>query len=253
MTTVRQHLFAVALERDLRASTVRSYETLLGRLDLLDRDVATVTKDEVLAMLWERIDNPNTRRSTVVALRSTFGWTIKIPKAVPRRYVLPSEDELRLALMMSPFELRGLLMLYCGLRVGEACAVTEADLQGGVLRVDKQVQQLHRTGQLTVTKIGPVKATEESVTIPAWLAPMVATIGHTDKPDSVRESFRRAGKKVGIDLNPHLLRHACATFLLERGAPIMVVSKHLRHSGPEVTLRTYAQHDTGAHIHRIFG
>jgi len=49
---------------------------------------------------------------------------------VPRRYVLPDEDTLRLALMTTPHETRGLLMMYCALRLGEACAVTSRDVAG---------------------------------------------------------------------------------------------------------------------------
>lgn len=233
----RERLAAVALDKGLRQSTVQSYERLMNRLGILDMDP---TQEFVLDRLFS-IDNPNTRRAAVIALRSVFGWSIKIPKGIPRRYDLPDEDTLRLALMTSPHEARGLLMMYAGLRIGEACAITHKDLDGLRLRVDKQVQQLHHTGRPTMCRVGPVKSTVDYVVIPQKIVPYVESLDTTAKPDGVRESLRRAGTKVGIHLNPHMLRHWYATTLLERGAPVSLVSRAMRHSDPSITLRTYAQ------------
>lgn len=237
---VRDRLYDVAMEKGLRQSTLLSYERLLNRLDVLDATYAEVTRETVMDKLWA-IDNPNTRRAAVIAVRSVFGWSIKIPKGIPRRYDLPDEDTLRLALMTSPHEARGLLMMYAGLRIGEACAITANDLSGDRLRVDKQVQMLHKKGQPTTVRIGPVKTTEASVVIPNHMIPVVSSLQTTVKPDAVRESLRRAGNKVGMHLNPHLLRHWYATELLRRGAPLALVSRQMRHSDVSVTLRTYAQ------------
>jgi integrase len=248
--TVRDRLFAIAMEKGLRQSTVLSYERLLGRLGILDE--VEVSQEDVLSRLWT-IDNPNTRRAAVIALRSVFGWRIKIPRGVPRRYDLPDEDTLRLALMTSPHEVRGLLMMYAGLRIGEASAVTMQSVSGDRLTVDKQVIQLRRTGHPTVTRIGPVKSSEATVIIPHWLTGLVATLEGTEKPDCVRESLRRAGRKVGIGLTPHMLRHWYATTMLERGVPLPLVQQQMRHSDIAVTLRTYVQYRAAGSIHDTFG
>lgn len=247
---VRQRLAQVAIERSLRQSTMLSYERLLGRLGLLDQELDQVSQDSVYEMLWT-IGNPNSRRATVIALRSVFGWNMRIPKSIPRRHQLPDEDTLRLALITSPHEARGLLMMYAGLRVGEACAITKLDLDGDRLRVDKQVLQLHRTGHPTVTRVAPVKASEGSVVVPARLEAVVTALETTAKPDGVRESLRRSGRRVGIALNPHLLRHWYATTLLARGIPLAQVSRRMRHSDVSTTLRTYSQFND-ADIRSIF-
>lgn len=239
--TVREHLYSVAMTKGLRQSTLLSYERLLTMLGVIDKDFTQVSQEDVLHSLWS-IDNPNTRRACVIAVRSVFGWPIKIPKSLPRRYDLPDEDTLRLALMTSPHEARGLMMMYAGLRVGEACAITARDLDDNRLRVDKQVTQLHRTGQPTQIRIGPVKTSEASVLIPGHLVPVINSLSSTAKPDAVRESLRRAGRKIGINLNPHMLRHWYATTLLERGAPLSLVTRQMRHSDVSVTLRTYSQY-----------
>lgn len=237
--------------KGLRRSTVLSYQRLLTQLGVLDSDP---TKEEVLAALWT-LDNPNTRRAAVIAIRSVFGWDIKIPKAVPRRYDLASEDTYRLALMTSPHEARGLLMMYAGLRISEACAITYQDVSGDRLAVNKQYQELHETGKPTTYTIGPLKSacSDSTIVIPHFLTDVVLSLTDTPVPGRVRESLRRAGHKVGIHLTPHSLRHWYATTMLQRGVPLPVVQKQMRHSDIAVTLRTYVQFDQQGTIHDTFG
>lgn len=247
----RDRLYAVAMERQLRRSTVLSYMTLMKKLGVLEVDP---TEEDVLRAIWA-IDNPNTRRAAVIAVRSIFGWDIKIPKAVPRRYVLPSEDTLRMALMMSPHEGRGLLMMYAGLRISEACAITYKDVAGDRLTVNKQFQELHETGKPTTYTVGPLKSScsDASVVIPHFLTDVVLSLQEMPKPSLVRESLRRAGSKLGIHLTPHSLRHWYATTMIDRGVPLPLVQKQMRHSDIAVTLRTYVQFNAEGTIHETFG
>jgi integrase len=251
-TTVRERLYEVALAKGLRQSTLLSYKRLLSYAGLLDEEVAVVGPESVSDALW-RIDNPNTRRAATIAVRSVLGISVKIPRGIPRRYELPSEDTLRLALMTSPHEVRGLLMMYAGCRIGEACAVTAADVSGDRLSITKQVVQLHETSRPTICRLGPVKTSEAEVVIPHWLTGRVETLHGTAKPDGVRESLRRAGAKVGVKLTPHMLRHWFATTMLERGAPLPLVQRQMRHSDIAVTLRTYVQYKTDSTVHEMFG
>lgn len=118
---INDRLMQVAQAKGLRQSTVFSYRRLLVRLGIGDDSLTLEEVQERLLM----IDNVNTRRAAAIACRSVLDLpTLKIPKGVPRRYYLPSEDTLRLALMFSRYEVGGLLMMYGGLRLGEACAIT---------------------------------------------------------------------------------------------------------------------------------
>lgn len=248
---VRQRLYSVALERGLRETTVVSYERLLGRLSLLDLDVEQVTPEQVTEALWT-IDSPNTRRAAVIAVRSVLGIPLRIPKGIPRRYDLPDETTLRLALMTCTYETRALLMAYGGLRLGEACAIEPGDLRGDRLRVARQVIEVWKDGAAQV-RVGPTKTAEADVVIPGWLGERLGALEGTDKPSTVREAIRRAGTRVGLHLNPHQLRHWHATMLLERGVPLIVVSRQMRHSDIATTLRTYHQVDAAQAIHDALG
>ena len=121
-----------------------------------------MSRQGVEAALWT-LSNPNTRRGAAIAARRCWASRSRSARACPRRYTLPDEDTLRLALMTSPHEARGLLMMYCALRLGEACAITAGDLSGDRLRVDKQVQALRETGQPTI-----VRVTETKTRRPTW-------------------------------------------------------------------------------------
>jgi integrase len=245
MTLVSQRLHEVALDRNLRGSTVGSYARLIGRLRLLDREVETVTRAEVLDLLW-KIPNPNSRRATVIALRSVLGWTdLKIPKGIARRYQLPDETTVKLALSLTPHQIRGELMAFAGLRSGEAAAITRADVQGDRLRVDKQIAE-------HTNLLSPVKSTEADVIIPWWLAQRLETVTTTVKPASVRESLRRAGMKCGIHLSPHMLRKYYITRLIAAGVPLELVRLQARHSSITVTLTHYEEY-SDQQIHDVLG
>lgn len=247
---VSEKLALTAMEKGLRKSTLVSYERLLRALNMLERDVESVTQDDVLTALWQ-IDNPNTRRAATIAVRSALGFSIKIPKGIPRRYPLPTEEELRFALMFSPKEARGLLMMYAGLRIGEACAITSKDRYGDRLTVDKQVLELHRKDSPTTWTIAPAKSYESSIIIPEKLFPVVDSLTSTDKPGRVRESLRRAGVKAGIPLPPHMLRKWYCTQLISKGIPLELLRQQMRHSDISITLSHYQQFDE-ADIHKVF-
>jgi len=90
------------------------------------------------------------------------------------------------------------------------------------------------------------------ITVPEWLVDRVKTLETRDKPSVVRESLRRSGRRAGIELTPHMLRHWWATEALNRGVDIKTVSLQLGHSDIAVTLRAYVQADRSK-IRKTFG
>jgi len=72
-----------------------------------------------------------------------------------------------------------------------------------------------------------------------WVFPNM--IGKVMNPDKVSEWFRKEADKIGqTEKTFHHLRHDCASYLLNAGVPIEVVSKLLRHAQISLTLSTYS-------------
>lgn len=236
MGPLREHVYENLMLKDVRPSTRQTYlRTLKPFLDLNLEDLNVPDLNEALM----RIQNQNTRRKTVITLKSCINHpavtALKFPESVSRVYDIPDEMTLRLALMTSQHETRALLMMYCGLRVGEACAVTKDDLNGNLLSVSKQKDGY--TGE-----IRPVKTTADTIPVPDFLVPLVGLLGPCDvSVKAVRKSLLNAGKRVGVHLNPHMLRHWYATTLVKRGTPPHLVQRLMRHKNIRTTFSVYTQ------------
>jgi len=59
-------------------------------------------------------------------------------------------------------------------------------------------------------------------------------------PNALGLWFSRITEKAGVVKPLHGLRHDCGSFLLSRGVPLPVVSKHMRHANTEMTARVYS-------------
>jgi len=236
--TVRQFATVTLSERLLRKSTSDSYMQTIRHLGMEE----TLIEEVTLQYLFERlqtITNVNTKRKHTVALRSLFRDVVpnikelKITKSVPRVYDFPSEEDMRRVIEATPYSFYGYLMMYAGLRIGEACAVGPKDVKGNVLKVHKQRDE---QGNMVLSK------TQGEVIIPSWLADMVrAHKPETVTPGAVRESLWRYGQKLGITTNPHMFRHWYATVMVGKKVNPEIAKRQLRHSDLKTTLGYYAQ------------
>jgi integrase len=249
MADIHSLLLVAQKERQLRPGTIYTYAGALKRIGIIDDSLdAEEIESRLLAL-----DNINARRTAAIAVRAVLGLKVRVPKGNPARYDLPSEDTLRLALMLSKHETRGLLAMYGGLRLGEVSAVTRGQLDGDRLRVDRQVIELHASPDYPrICRLGPPKGSEGEVIIPRWLIPLVDELRETVVPSAVADNITRAGRRVGVKLNVHMLRHFYATESLARGMSISTVSKQLRHSSVSITWNTYAQ-SRDEDIHKAWG
>ncbi len=145
-----------------------------------------------------------------------------------------------------------------GLRAGEAVAlqVGDVDVQHGRLAIRRAIRK-HKIGSPKSGKPRTVDvppATMEVLrgwidTIRAeaavrggeatWLFPNSAGQPMDDAP--IRAAFRRILKAAGIlrPLRLHDLRHTAASLALQRGVPLVVVSRQLGHASIAITADTY--------------
>jgi integrase len=160
------------------------------------------------------------------------------------------------------------LLLYTGLRLGEACALTYADIDryAKTIRVNKQVIWEGNRPQLQTTKtangIRTIVIPEPLFAILPQGKPCTYIVGNDTEPitrnafhcrwlhwckdmDMVHDKpVTRDGKPTTIheaDVTPHQLRHNYATILWEAGVPPEVAQKLMGHSDIHTTQQIYLE------------
>lgn len=130
-----------------------------------------------------------------------------------------------------------LLMLHSGLRTGEVRRMQLADIDWGNRRV-----RIEQSKGLKDRLVCLSDATLEA--LKAYLA--VRGPASTENVFIYRHlplgsrycqiRLRTYGKRCGVSITPHQLRHSCATLLLNAGAPILTVQTILGHQHIDTTL-----------------
>jgi integrase len=148
------------------------------------------------------------------------------------------------------------LMHGCGLRIGEALAVSEQSItgQGTILRVAEQVNPQGQLRPLKFRAAGDYRDTPLPQYVYDAIGKHLADYGTTADGYLFRgrrqklvvrrtyqDDFARAARKAGLppQFIPHSLRHCFASTALARGIPITDVSQWLGHRSIEVTYRIY--------------
>ncbi len=74
------------------------------------------------------------------------------------------------------------------------------------------------------------------------------------KPKALTNLCARLGKRLGRHIHPHMLRHSCATAMVNNGVHLKIVQEQLRHKSIITTMR-YAHADLTMRVenHAVFG
>lgn len=154
-----------------------------------------------------------------------------------------------------------LLSLYCGLRIGEICALqwTDIDTQNATLYVHRTVQRIATPSGKSKTKIhiGPPKSktSMRAIPVPSFLVPIIFGLAKEDPPNAYilagsiskpleprtfQNYFNQVLNYAGIKkVKYHTLRHTFATNCVALGFDIKSLSEILGHSNVSVTLNKY--------------
>jgi len=146
-----------------------------------------------------------------------------------------------LGAVRSPVYRGTLAVMYgCGLRIGEAAAVTvkDIDAERRVIRVvgKENKERLAPLPQKLLADLRRVWATHRH---PVWLFANKRGSGHVDEGE-LYKVFARVRHEQGLDdtVKPHSLRHSFATRLMEQGVPAETVRILLGHASIRTT-QTY--------------
>jgi integrase/recombinase XerC len=128
-----------------------------------------------------------------------------------------------------------------GLRLAELVSLSLADARSALGDAELTV-----TGKGRKTRVVPVGA-KALQALRAWLekraglaradepALFVGQRGARVSPRVVQQRLRRWGRKVGLDVHPHMLRHSFATHLLQSSGDLRAVQELLGHASISTT------------------
>lgn len=132
------------------------------------------------------------------------------------------------------------LLAVCGLRVSEALGADIDDIRD--VRGHRVIKVVGKGSKPRSVPMPPmVLHAVDNYIGDRQIGPIfVTSTGRRMDRQAAHDTITRIGKRVGIDLHPHLLRHTAATAALEAGAPLDQVQDLLGHASP-VTTKRYVQ------------
>lgn len=184
---------------------------------------------------------------------------VELPEVLPTPLLLPTNQQLWEIhdLLAEHWRAPVLLMATCGPRIGEALGLCDdrVEWDDDMARIDQQWNE--RLGRLAPLKRG---TRGRSVPVPGFTMDALKATrkARSTGPDGIlfwsdrlphrpwgqsglRTALANAGNEVGIpELDPHDLRHLCASALIRAGEDVTTVAYILGHATPNVTLHTYA-------------
>jgi integrase len=151
-----------------------------------------------------------------------------------------------------------LVMAVGGLRAGEVGGLRRQDMarQGDRCQLRLRQQVVRETGRPAYVSALKTEAARRTVTIPCWLWDEVEGFVRTFAPapdgrifhgpngeprahNDINHAVQAAGKRIGMDVNAHQLRHTAVSLLIDRGANPRAIQRFVGHSDIKMTLGTY--------------
>ena len=277
-TTFEAYALAWAAAQPHRATTTASVESIL-RVHVLPtfgaRQIATIRTSEVQAWVSGLELAPSTvgvvygkvaaifRAAVEDRVIATTPCTrrVRLPRPEGGEVVPMSPEQVRAMVDAVSDRYRALVILLAGtgVRPGEALGLTvdRVEFLRRTIRVDRQLVTM--SGALP--HLGPCKTTASVRTIPVPDAVLDELARHLEqfaphadlgliftdgKGDPIRRNalghiWRRAATRAGVEgFTPHDLRHYAASVLIDQGASVKAVQRHLGHASATTTLDTYA-------------
>lgn len=273
----------------LKASSIAKYTNMLN-LYLLptfgEQEVSVISRSDIIQWSRKLLTSggakgkglaPKTVNSILSLLRNILEFAAKekyIPIADirdisvkqpqnPMRILSRAEQQRLSAYLLenlTPCNMGILLCLYTGLRIGEICALTWADIL-----IEEQCLYIHQTMQRVQVKGNAGKKTKvvimppksecsiRRIPIPDEIRQLLITIQKQDEaylltgmvhsyvePRNMENRFKAVTRECDIsDVNFHALRHTFATRCVELGFDVKSLSEILGHASVNITMNRY--------------
>lgn len=280
---IQHHMVKDVKLKNLTADDLQDFISYLqkcGHLDAPSQALSAKTIRNIKNMLHKALDHAVGRQ----LIYHNPADYVELPRVITPDIRVLTEDEIRrfvAAMEGNTLQISLILMLFCGLRLGEACAITHADLccNDGIyyLNIAKSLNRVTNFGAKprepkTMLRIQETKTSKGTRQVP--LLPEIADkvlahiqwqneqatqsygmyetnpylvsneLGHFLDPGTVRKKLKAVAESIGINnFHPHCLRHTYASQAVKAGVPLPYLSDILGHESTAFTAKVYVSID----------
>ena len=280
---IQRHTIKDIKLKNLTADDLQEFILFLqncGHLDTPEQSLSAKTIRNVLNMIHKALGHAVGRQ----LIYHNAADYVQLPKVNTPDIRVLTEDEIgRFAAAMQGDSLliALILMLFCGLRLGECCALTHDDVcrNDGIyyLSITKSLNRVTnfeaKAGEpKTILRVQETKTSKGKRQVPLLpevtakvLAHMICQneqaaksygmyeknpwlianeLGHYLDPGTVRKKLKAVAESIGItDFHPHCLRHTYASQAVKAGVPLPYLSDILGHESTAFTAKVYVSLD----------
>ena len=280
---IQRHKIKDVRLKNLTADDLQEFILFLrncGHLDTPEQSLSPRTIRNVLNMIHKALEHA-VGRQLIYHNPANF---VQLPKVITPEMRVLTETEISgfvAAMEGDGLQIALILMLFCGLRLGEACALTHDDVRcnDGIyfLNISKSLNRVSnfeaKTGEpKTILRVQDTKTSKGKRQVPllpeiankvlshmAWQQDQAAQsygmyetnpylvsneLGHFLDPGTVRKKLKAAAESIGItDFHPHCLRHTYASQAVKCGVPLPYLSDILGHESTSFTAKIYVSLD----------
>ena len=279
---VQRHKIKDVKLKNLTADDLQDFVLFLQNAGQMDtnKPLSAKTLRNIMHMIHKALDHAVGRQ----LIYHNAADYIQLPKVItPEMRVLTETEISRFVAAMKDdsLQIALILMLFCGLRLGEACALTHDDVRSDdeiyYLNISKSLNRISnfeaKSGEpKTILKVQGTKTSKGKRQVP--LLPEVADkvlahiqwqkeqaeksfgmyetnpylvsneLGHFLDPGTVRKKLKAVAESIGItDFHPHCLRHTYASQAVKAGVPLPYLSDILGHESTSFTAKVYVTLD----------
>ena len=226
----------------LSPATIRGYSTIIRSLS--DRFMNTKTCDITQELIQKEVNDYSASHSAksthnlhgfISAVLAVYRPSMKISTTLPqkRKYeaYTPSEDDIKKILndvSDTKYEIPFRLGCY-GMRRGEICCITTADLNGNMLHISKS-KVLTDDGTWIIKPYPKTTESERTIYIDDELADLIRRQGYAYKehPERLSKALKRIQKRLNI---PEFRFHDLRAYYVTMGHSLGIADKYLMANG----------------------
>lgn len=279
---IQRHGIKDVLLKNLTTDDLQDFIKFLMNAGQLDKhkELSAKTLHNILNMVHKALEHAVGRQ---LIYRNPADYVVLPKNTAPEIKVLTENEIARFVSVMKgdPLQIALIIMLFCGLRLGECCALTHDDIccENGIwyINVSKSLNRVAnfeaKDGEpKTVLRISETKTSKGKRQIP--MLPEVADkvlahiqfqkeqaeksygmyaenpylvaneLGSYYDPGTVRKKLKAYAEAIGIqDFHPHCLRHTYASQAVKSGVPLPYLSDILGHESTAFTAKVYVTLD----------